>query len=52
MFSRVMRNTPRRMFSTYALNNKNIVRKLPTKDLSLKEHDPELYHYIECEKAR
>ena len=41
----------RRLFS-YALNNKNITRALPIKDISLKEHDPELYHYIECEKAR
>ena len=52
MFSKLMRNTPRRMFATYPLNNKHISRKLPVKDMSLKEHDPELYHYIECEKAR
>ena len=41
----------RRMYS-HVLNNKNIVRKLPIKDMSLKEHDPEVYHLIENEKAR
>ena len=41
----------RRMFG-YVLNNKNITRPLPIKDTSLKEHDPELFHMLECEKAR
>lgn len=53
MFSKAMlRTTQRRLFGTQVVNNKNITRKLPIKDMSLKEHDPELYHYIECEKAR
>lgn len=52
MFSRTMLKSQRRMFSSHVVNNKNITRKLPVKDMSLKEHDPELYHYIECEKAR
>jgi glycine hydroxymethyltransferase len=53
MFSKAMlRTTQSRKFGSYVLNNKNITRKLPIKDQSLKEHDPELYHYIECEKAR
>ena len=29
-----------------------ITRALPVQDMSLKEHDPELYHMIEKEKAR
>ena len=29
-----------------------ITRQLPMKDLSLKEHDPELYKLIEQEKKR
>ena len=29
-----------------------ITRALPTKDMSLKEHDPELYSLIEKEKGR
>lgn len=29
-----------------------ITRQLPMKDLSLKEHDPELYKLIEHEKKR
>ena len=41
----------RRTFS-HVLNNKNIVRTLPVKDMSLKEHDPVVYNLIECEKAR
>ena len=42
----------RRLFGSYVLNNKNITRALPVKDMTLKEHDPEMYHLIECEKAR
>jgi hypothetical protein len=39
----------KRLFGSYG---KSITRKLPIKDASLKEHDPELYGYIEQEKAR
>ena len=37
-------STTRRMFGSYG---KNITRALPMKDLTLKQHDPELYGYIE-----
>lgn len=42
-------NASKRMFGSFG---KNITRQLPTKDMTLKEHDPELYGYIEQEKAR
>lgn len=42
-------NTSRRLFGSFG---KNITRPLPVKDLTLKEHDPELYGYLEAEKAR
>ena len=42
-------NASKRLFGSFG---KNITRPLPVKDLSLKEHDPELYGYIEQEKAR
>ena len=29
-----------------------VTRALPTRDMSLKEHDPEIYNLIEKEKAR
>ena len=42
-------NASKRLFGSYG---KNITRPLPMKDLGLKEHDPELYGYLESEKAR
>ena len=42
-------NTSKRLFGSFG---KNITRPLPIKDLTLKEHDPELYGYLEAEKAR
>jgi hypothetical protein len=47
MLSKLARS--KRFFGSYG---KNITRQLPVKDMSLKEHDPELYGYIEQEKAR
>ena len=44
------------MISRLARFNRNfttkVTRALPVKDMSLKEHDPELYSLIEKEKAR
>jgi len=42
-------NASKRFFGTFG---KNITRQLPIADSSLKEHDPELYGYIQQEKAR
>jgi len=39
----------KRLFGNYG---KSITRKLPVRDMSLKEHDPELFGYIEQEKSR
>jgi glycine hydroxymethyltransferase len=47
MLSKIGRS--HRLFGSYG---KNITRALPVKDMSLKEHDPELYKMIENEKAR
>jgi len=44
----------RRFYSASQLSplSPNVTRRLPMRDLSLKDHDPELYRLIELEKAR
>jgi hypothetical protein len=44
--SKALANPGQRLFAS------KVTRQLPMKDLSLKEHDPELYKLIELEKKR
>ena len=39
-------STPKALFSS------KVTKQLPMRDLGLKEHDPELYKYVEQEKFR